>query len=42
VLNAVIATAAYPLTPDQLPRHVEKIERFLTQALDHDSLSYLG
>jgi thiamine kinase-like enzyme len=42
VLNAAIASAAYPIAPDQLPRHVEKVERFLIQALDHDSLRYLG
>jgi hypothetical protein len=32
VLNAVIASAAYPISPEELPRHVEKVERFLTQA----------
>ncbi len=41
VLNAAIASTAYPITPDELPRHVVKIERFLTQAYDHDSLRYL-
>jgi hypothetical protein len=42
VLNAAIASVAYPIAPDELPRHMAKVERFLTQALDHESLRYLG
>lgn len=42
VFSAVAATMAYQSSPDDLGRYTGKVARYLTQALDHDAVRFLG
>jgi len=42
VFSAVAASAAYSMSPDEVRRYTGKVARYLTQALDHNAVRFLG